>query len=134
MNSLSDNKQVIKDILKALEGKAIEDGGNTGEGGIELPELNNPATAKDLLYGTQLIDEYGNIVDGEMTNLGPINLTINGTTQTSITIGEGYTSGGTIALDGTIGTEISAQADLNDSKLRLHDNAFRRIIVRLANI
>ena len=29
---------------------------------------------------------------------------------------------------------ISAQADLNDNKLRLYDNAFRRIIVRLANI
>ena len=35
-------------------------------GGIELPELSNPGTEGDLLFGKQLIDAAGNVVMGMM--------------------------------------------------------------------
>ena len=35
-------------------------------GGVELPELTNPATAKDMAEGKQLIDGSGNVVTGEL--------------------------------------------------------------------
>ena len=39
------------------------------EGGKKLPKLTTPGTSADLLTGKQLIDQYGNVVDGSM----PIN-------------------------------------------------------------
>lgn len=36
-------------------------------GGVELPELENPGSAADLMAGTQMIDGDGNVVDGSFT-------------------------------------------------------------------
>ena len=36
-------------------------------GGVELPELENPGTAQDLMVGKQLLDGAGQVVDGAFT-------------------------------------------------------------------
>lgn len=36
------------------------------EGGKKLPKLTTPGAAADLLTGKQLIDQYGNVIDGSM--------------------------------------------------------------------
>lgn len=41
-----------------------EEGLEAGSGGVELPTLDNPGTADDLVEGKQLIDGEGNIVEG----------------------------------------------------------------------
>lgn len=51
--------------------------------GTTLPTLPNPGTAADLLTGTQLIDQEGNVVQGSMPN--------NGAVAKSLGAGESYT-------------------------------------------
>lgn len=36
------------------------------EGGKKLPKLTTPGTSADLLTGKELIDQYGNVIDGSM--------------------------------------------------------------------
>lgn len=82
------------------------------EGGIELPTLSNPGIATDLLENKQLIDANGEIIEGTMPNNGAMSRTMDGITIKSITIPRGYTSGGKVSLDDTIGNEVNTQSDL----------------------
>lgn len=81
-------------------------------GSVDLPELANEGSASDLLYGKEFIDADGNKVIGTMPNNGAISSTMDGITIKSITIQEGYTSGGTVSLDNTIDNEVEIQEDL----------------------
>lgn len=76
------------------------------------PDLFNVGSASDLLYGKQLIDESLNKVTGTMPNNGTINKTMDGIDVKSVTVPAGYTSGGTVALDGTIDGIADDQAGL----------------------
>lgn len=55
---LTAGKYCDKDIVITAE--------DPGEGGVQLPELTNPATPANMEYGYQLIDENGNIVEGSL--------------------------------------------------------------------
>lgn len=81
-------------------------------GGVELPELTNEGIAPDLLFGRELIDQDGRVVIGTMPNNGAITSTMDGIDVKSVTIPEGYTSGGTVSLDDTIDNEVDTQANL----------------------
>ena len=83
-----------------------------GTGSVELPELTNEGSAADLLIGKELIDSDGNIVTGTVPNNGQINLTIDGINVKSMTIPNGYTTGGSVSLDSTIDDEVSEQSNL----------------------
>lgn len=63
-----------------------------GSGGVDLPDLANPASASELLNNKQLIDEDGNIVTGTMPDNGTLTYSLN-TSTTSYTIPKGYHSG-----------------------------------------
>jgi len=80
--------------------------------GVELPELSNHARPEELLQNKELIDQDGNIVTGIMPNNGTISSTMDGIDVKSVTIPEGYTSGGIVSLDDTIDNEVDTQADL----------------------
>lgn len=80
--------------------------------GVDLPDLSNPGTAAHLLKDKQLIDEDGEIVTGNMANNGAIEMTMDGIDTKTVSIPEGYTSGGTISLDNTIDEEVEEQTDL----------------------
>lgn len=66
----------------------------------------NAAAAHILLDKTAYVK--GSKVTGTMANLGSADRTIDGITTTSITVGAGYTSGGTISLTGDIEEQLAA--------------------------
>ena len=107
MSMIKQNLANLQDVLNTIN--ALPE---AGSGGMELPELANPGEAADLLIGNELIDQNGNIVAGTMPDNGEITSTMDGINTKSITIPEGYTSGGTVSLDGTIDNEVDTQADL----------------------
>lgn len=83
-----------------------------GEGGTELPELNNPGSSSHLLEGKELYDDNGNLIKGTMpaaTQAIPtIRVDANGKITASATQTAGYVSGGTksatkqlVAMSGT---------------------------------
>lgn len=49
-------------------------------GGVELPDLTNPATASDIVSGKQAIDGDGNVVEGTVKEKTATNLTLYNTT------------------------------------------------------
>lgn len=102
LQSNNTDLQVILDTINALP--------EAGSG--ELPVLTNPANASELLEGKELIDGKGKIVAGSMPNNGSIALTMDGIDTKTVSIPEGYTSGGTVSLDGTIDEEVEEQTDL----------------------
>lgn len=57
--------QVILDIVKSLP-HAGNDAPETG-GGVELPDLNNPAGPAQMFAGYDAIDETGAVVEGSFT-------------------------------------------------------------------
>ena len=81
-------------------------------GVVELPDLTNEGSTSDLLSGKELIDQEGKIITGSMSNNGTITSTMDGINIKSVSIPEGYTSGGTVSLDNTIDNEVNDQADL----------------------
>lgn len=93
----------LQTVLQTLQTKAS---------GVKLPNLTDPANASELLSGKELIDQEGKILTGSMPNNGSIALTMDGIDTKTISIPEGYTSGGTISLDGTIDEEVEEQTDL----------------------
>lgn len=89
-------------------------GNYTADGGIELPEMSNPASAANLLVGKELIDQEGSILVGTMPDNGDVSTTIDGIHTKSCVIPEGYTTGGEISLDDTIDIEVEEQSSLID--------------------
>ena len=92
------------------------------DNGVELPSLTNEGSASDLLSGKQLIDDEGKVVEGNMPNNGSVSSTMDGINTKSITIPTGYTSGGTVSLDGTIDNEVEEQADIISQIKSVVDN------------
>lgn len=104
------SKNLLNNTIRLQE--ALEILNNKATGGVKLPELNNEAIAADLLIGKELINGIGSKVIGTMPNNGAISSTMDGINTKSVTIPQGYTSGGAVALDNTIDDEVSEQADL----------------------
>lgn len=104
---LQSNNTELQEILDAVN--ALPDAGSSG---VELPGLSSPGSSAELLTGYQLIGQDGQIVDGGMVNNGAISQTMDGINTKSVDIPEGYTSGGTVALDDTIDNEVDTQTDL----------------------
>jgi hypothetical protein len=106
------NKTIIQSHNTRLN-NLLEDINNLPEaGGIELPVLDNEGAAADILSGKQLINQEGEIIEGTMPNNGNISQTMDGINITSVTIPSGYTQGGSVSLDNTIGNEVATQTDL----------------------
>ena len=101
---LKNNTNTINEILNTIN--------NLPEAGTDLPELTNEGTAADLLSGKELINSEGEKVTGTMPNNGVTSLSMDGVNTTSVAIPEGYTSGGTVALDGTVETMSAEHVDL----------------------
>lgn len=57
------------------------------ESGVSLPELTNEGASSDLLFGKQLIDSSGNVVEGTIATKTSNNLTASGAT---VTVPAGY--------------------------------------------
>lgn len=66
------------------------------------------AGAADVLDGKFIVLADGSKVEGTMANNGAIAKTIDGFTQTSVAIPEGYTSGGTVSLTDDIENALAA--------------------------
>lgn len=66
------------------------------------------AGAADVLDGKFIVLADGSKVEGTMANNGAIAKTIDGLTQTSVAIPEGYTSGGTVSLTDDIEKALAA--------------------------
>lgn len=65
------------------------------------------ATAAHVLAGDKFVDSKGVLTDGTMTNNGAVSKTMDGLTETSVTIAAGYTSGGTVSLTNAIETALA---------------------------
>lgn len=90
--------RVIDQIIEAPEGQFLS----------EVYVYAMPFTTaqvKAVLQGTTFINEKGEVTEGTMPNNGAITKSINGLTETTVDIPEGYTSGGSVNL-----TEDIAQA------------------------
>lgn len=118
-NELQNSNNKLQSILETIN--TLPEAGS-GEGGVELPELNNEGQTSDLLAGKELIDSEGNIVTGSMPNNGAISAIFNGLDTKSYTIPVGYTSGGTVSLDNTIDNEVDEQTDLINQIKNVVDN------------
>ena len=66
------------------------------------------ATAPHVLDGDKFVDADGALIEGTMPNNGAIAETMDGLTQTSVSIPAGYTSGGTVVLTDAIETALAA--------------------------
>lgn len=66
------------------------------------------ATAGNVLTGKVFVDATGNTVTGTMPSNGEITATIDGITNTSVTVLAGYTSGGTVSLTNDIEEALAA--------------------------
>ena len=70
------------------------------------------AGASDVLTGKKIVNSSGTVVTGTMANNGTMNKTFDGVNTKSVSIPAGYTTGGTVALDSTIDTEVNEQSGL----------------------
>ena len=66
------------------------------------------AVAADVLDGKYIVLANGTKVEGSMPNNGSVTATMDGLTQTSVTIPAGYTSGGTVSLTSDIEEALAA--------------------------
>lgn len=90
-------------------------------GGTILPDLENPASNTDVLIGKDFINKDGEVIVGTMPNNGDISLSIDGIEVKSVTVPEGYTSGGTISLDDTLDNIINEQEEIINDILTSFD-------------
>lgn len=80
-NELSAQEDLISQISTLVAQKA------SPSGGVELPDLTNPAAAADILSGKEAIDENGNVMTGTIATKTSSNLTASGAT---VTVPAGY--------------------------------------------
>lgn len=66
------------------------------------------ATAADVLANKIIVNAEGELITGTMPNNGAINAEIDGLTTTSYQVAAGYTTGGTVTLDGSIEAALAA--------------------------
>lgn len=66
------------------------------------------AAAADVLANKVIVNSEGELVTGTMPNNGAINAEIDGLTTTSYQVAAGYTTGGTVSLDGSIEAALAA--------------------------
>lgn len=66
------------------------------------------ATAADVLANKVIVNSEGELVTGTMPNNGAVNAEIDGLTTTSYQVAAGYTTGGTVSLDGSIEAALAA--------------------------
>lgn len=66
------------------------------------------AGAADVLYGKKIVDATGAVVNGNMSNNGAVDATIDGITTTIYSVPAGYTSGGTVSLTNDIESALAA--------------------------
>lgn len=66
------------------------------------------AAAADVLANKVIVSSEGELVTGTMPNNGAINAEIDGLTTTSYQVAAGYTTGGTVTLDGSIEAALAA--------------------------
>lgn len=66
------------------------------------------AAAADVLANKVIVNSEGELVTGTMPNNGAVNAEIDGLTTTSYQIAAGYTTGGTVTLDGSIEAALAA--------------------------
>lgn len=66
------------------------------------------AAAADVLANKVIVNSEGELVTGIMPNNGAINAEIDGLTTTSYQVAAGYTTGGTVTLDGSIEAALAA--------------------------
>lgn len=66
------------------------------------------AAAADVLANKVIVNSEGELVTGTMPNNGAISGEIDGLTTTSYQIAAGYTTGGTVTLDGSIEAALAA--------------------------
>lgn len=69
---------------------------------------NVTAVAAHVLDGDVFVNAEGEEIEGSMPNNGAVSKTIDGLTQTSVTISAGYTTGGTVSLTDDIETALAA--------------------------
>lgn len=91
--------------------------GTASSGGVELPELTNPATASDTLAGKDFIDQDGKKVTGTIATKTSSNLTASGAT---VTVPAGYyasnaTKSVTTATQATPSVSIDANGKITAS-------------------
>ena len=66
------------------------------------------ATAADVLANKIIVNAEGEMITGTMPNNGAISAEIDGLTTTSYQVAAGYTTGGTVTLDGSIEAALAA--------------------------
>lgn len=66
------------------------------------------AAAADVLANKVIVNSEGELITGTMPNNGAINAEIDGLTTTSYQVAAGYTTGGTVTLDGSIEAALAA--------------------------
>lgn len=69
---------------------------------------NVTAVAANVLTGDKFVDKNGTVVDGAMPNNGATTGSIDGLTNTTVTIPAGYTTGGTVSLTSDIEDALAA--------------------------
>lgn len=82
-------------------------------GSVKIMDISDSTvTADKMLVGATAYDKAGDKVSGSVKDNGSVSATFDGIDTKSVTIPSGYTSGGTVSLDGTIDAEVDTQADL----------------------
>lgn len=84
------------------------------EGGKKLPKLTAPGTEDDLLFGKQLIDQHGNVVDGQIMRMSGATIVPSTYEKTAI-------SGGRYAYDDI---KVAGDADLISKNIKFGVNIF----------
>lgn len=104
-------KITAKSGTAATNYTGLPDAIDTVQSGYDTSSVT--ATAADVLAGKKFVDANGVDVTGTMDNKGNVSLTLNGITDNSVTIPQGYHGGsGTVTLNDNIKNEVSSQKTL----------------------
>lgn len=100
-----------KNGAAAADYTGLPDAIDTVQSGYDTSSVT--ATAADVLVGKKFVDANGADVTGTMDNKGNVSLTLNGITDNSVTIPQGYHGGsGTVTLNDNIKNEVNSQKTL----------------------